>query len=78
MPKDLYGILELSRGADSNEIRKQYLKLSRMYHPDKVSNEQKAGAEEKFKAISEAYEILSDDNKKAVYDRCGSEEEFLR
>jgi DnaJ family protein A protein 2 len=71
MTKDLYGILELPRGADSNEIRKQYLKLSRQYHPDKVSNEMKAVSEEKFKAISEAYEILSDDQKKSFYDQTG-------
>jgi DnaJ family protein A protein 2 len=71
MSKDLYGALELPRGADSSEIRKQYLKLSRMYHPDKVSNEQKESAEAKFKSISEAYEILSDDEKKAYYDQTG-------
>lgn len=71
MTKDLYGILELAKGADVNEIRKQYLKLSRQHHPDKVSNEMKAVSEEKFKAISEAYEILSDDQKKSFYDQTG-------
>ena len=71
MPKDLYGILELPRGADSSEVRKQYLKLSRQFHPDKVPNDQKNVAEEKFKAISEAYEILSDDGKKTFYDQTG-------
>jgi len=71
MTKDLYGILELARGADANEVRKQYLKLSRQYHPDKVSNEMKAVSEEKFKAISEAYEILSDEGKKSFYDQTG-------
>ena len=71
MSKDLYGVLELPRGAESNEIRKQYLKLSRLYHPDKVSNEQKESAEAKFKSISEAYEILSDEGKKAYYDQTG-------
>jgi DnaJ family protein A protein 2 len=71
MPKDLYGILGLSKAAELNEIRKNYLKLSRQFHPDKVSNEQKFEAEEKFKAISEAYEILSDENKKSFYDQTG-------
>jgi DnaJ-class molecular chaperone len=71
MPKDLYGALELPRGADSSEIRKQYLKLSRQFHPDKVPTDQKLMAEERFKAISEAYEILSDDSKKSFYDQTG-------
>jgi len=71
MPKDLYGILELQRGAESSEVRKQYLKLSRMYHPDKAPVDQKHVAEEKFKAISEAYEILSDEGKKNFYDQTG-------
>jgi len=71
MSKDLYSILELPRGAESNEIRKQYLKLSRQYHPDKASAQDKETAEEKFKAISNAYEILSDDQKKAFYDQTG-------
>ena len=71
MTKDLYRSLELQRGADSSEVRKQYLKLSRQYHPDKASSEQKSVAEEKFKEISEAYEILSDENKKTFYDQTG-------
>jgi DnaJ-class molecular chaperone len=71
MSKDLYGVLELSRGAEQNEIRKQYLKLSRQYHPDKVPTDQKESAEEKFKKISEAYEILSDEGKKSYYDQTG-------
>jgi len=71
MPKDLYGVLELPRGADSSDIRKQYLKLSRQYHPDKAPADQKIVAEEKFKAISEAYEVLSDDDKKSFYDQTG-------
>lgn len=71
MSKDLYSILELPKGAESNEIRKQYLKLSRQYHPDKASAQDKEAAEEKFKAVSNAYEILSDDQKKAFYDQTG-------
>lgn len=71
MSQDLYSTLELPRGADSSEIRKQYLKLSRIHHPDKASAEDKTTAEEKFKKISHAYEILSDDSKKAFYDQTG-------
>jgi len=71
MPQDLYATLELPRGADSSEIRKQYLKLSRTYHPDKVNSSEKDAAEEKFKKISHAYEILSDDSKKSFYDQTG-------
>jgi DnaJ family protein A protein 2 len=72
MPKDLYSILELERNADSNDIRKQYIKLSRQYHPDKVSDDQKEEATAKFKEISGAYEVLSDANAKAFYDQTGS------
>lgn len=71
MSKDLYKILEVSKGADASEIRKQYLKLSRQYHPDKVSNDQKEVAEEKFKVISQAYEVLSDPEQKSYYDMTG-------
>jgi len=71
MSKDLYSILGLSRGADSGEIRRQYLKLSRQFHPDKVSSDQKESAEARFKGISEAYEILSDDQKRSFYDQTG-------
>jgi DnaJ family protein A protein 2 len=71
MSQDLYGILELSKGADSSEIRKQYLKLSRSFHPDKAPAQDKEKAEEKFKKIVHAYEILSDDEKRMFYDQTG-------
>ena len=71
MPKDLYSILEVQRGADSSEIRRSYLKLSRQYHPDKASEDEKSAAEAKFKEISAAYEILSDDTKRSFYDQTG-------
>ena len=71
MSKDLYSVLELQKGADSSEIRKQYLKLSRQYHPDKASQEKQEEATEKFKEISKAYEVLSDNDKKAFYDQTG-------
>lgn len=71
MSRDLYSVLELPKGADSSEIRRQYLKLSRIYHPDKVSPDQQEEATEKFKEISKAYEVLSDNDKKAFYDQTG-------
>jgi DnaJ-class molecular chaperone len=68
---DLYTTLELPKSADSSEIRKQYLKLSRIHHPDKAPAAEKAVAEEKFKKLVEAYEILSDDSKRSFYDQTG-------
>jgi DnaJ-class molecular chaperone len=71
MPGDLYSILGLQKGADDSEIRKQYLKLSKQYHPDKVSDDLKVEYEEKFKEVSRAYEILKDDQQRAFYDQTG-------
>ena len=67
--KDYYKILEVSRDAPQDEIKKAYRKLARKYHPDvsKVAN-----AEEKFKEIGEAYEVLKDSEKRAQYDQFGS------
>jgi DnaJ-class molecular chaperone len=61
----LYEHLGLQKGADSGEIRRAYLRLSKTEHPDK------GGSEERFKKIQEAYEILSDDEKKSFYDQTG-------
>lgn len=71
MSRDLYSILELQRGADSSEIRKQYRKLSLIHHPDKAAPEKQAEATEKFQEISKAYEVLSDNEKRAFYDQTG-------
>lgn len=68
MSKSLYDTLEISENASSEEIKKAYRKLARKYHPD-INKE--AGAEEKFKEVNAAYEVLSDENKKAQYDRFG-------
>jgi len=65
--EDYYKILEVSRAANSDEIKKAYRKLAKKYHPD--SNPGDKAAETKFKKISEAYETLSDENKKTDYDR---------
>ncbi|MCE3047096.1 DnaJ C-terminal domain-containing protein [Helicobacter kayseriensis] len=68
MAKSLYSTLEVSENASAEEIKKSYRKLARKYHPD-INKE--PGAEEKFKEITAAYEILSDPQKKAQYDQYG-------
>jgi len=67
--KDYYEILGIARGADADEIRKAYRKLARKFHPD--LNPGDKASEERFKKVQEAYDILSDDNKKKVYDQFG-------
>lgn len=68
MSKSLYETLEVSPTASSDEIKKSYRRLARKYHPD-INKE--AGAEEKFKEINAAYEILSDEKKRKQYDQFG-------
>ena len=67
--KDFYEILGISKGATAAEIKKAYRKMAVKYHPDK--NPGDATAEEKFKEAAEAYEVLSDENKRARYDQYG-------
>jgi len=67
--KDYYKILGVSREAPQDEIKRAYRKLARKYHPD-VSKE--AQAEERFKALGEAYEVLKDPEKRAAYDQLGA------
>lgn len=68
--KDYYKTLGVDRKASTDEIRSAYRKLAMKYHPDKNPGDKKA--EEKFKEINEAYQVLSDEQKRAHYDRLGS------
>ncbi len=67
--KDFYSTLNVSRTASADEIKKAYRKLAMQFHPDKNPGDKKA--EEKFKEISEAYDTLSDQKKRDMYDRFG-------
>jgi molecular chaperone DnaJ len=67
--KDYYSTLGVKKGATADEIRKAFRKLARRYHPDVNPNDKKA--EEKFKEISEANDVLSDEKKRKVYDQLG-------
>jgi curved DNA-binding protein len=66
--RDYYEILGVTRGADADEVKRAYRKLARKFHPD-VSKEK--NAEEKFKEVQEAYEVLRDSDKRAAYDQLG-------
>lgn len=69
--RDYYEILGIGREATEKEIKTAYRKLAREWHPDLHSGKDKEAAEEKFKQINEAYEVLSDPDKRAKYDRLG-------
>ena len=68
--KDYYKILGVDRNADANAIKKAYRKLAKKYHPD--TNQENSVANEKFKEVTEAYEILHDEEKRKLYDRFGT------
>lgn len=72
MPRDYYEVLGVAKDASQDDIKKAYRSLAKKYHPD-VSTEPKDVAEAKFKEISEAYEILSDPEKRKLYDQYGHE-----
>ncbi len=68
--RDYYEVLGVPRNASADDIKKAYRKLAMKYHPDRNRDDPK-GAEEKFKEVAEAHEVLSDEQKKAAYDRFG-------
>jgi molecular chaperone DnaJ len=65
--KDYYAVLGVADTATAKEIKSAYRKLSRQYHPDANSGD--AGAEERFKEISAAYDVIGDEDKRTAYDR---------
>ncbi len=73
--RDYYEILGLAKNASEDEIKKAYRKLSMKFHPDRVSAEEKAEAEVKFKEMKEAYEVLSNGQQRAAYDQYGHQEQ---
>src|SRR4051812_33318025 len=69
MKRDYYEVLGVSKNASAEEVKKAYRKVAMQYHPDRNPGDK--AAEEKFKEAAEAYEVLSDGEKKAQYDRFG-------
>src|SRR2546426_7807992 len=69
---DYYGVLGVPRGASKDEVKRAYRRLAKKYHPDLNKDNPKA-AEEKFKQLSEAYEVLADDDKRKIYDQFGAD-----
>src|SRR5215210_7980890 len=67
--KDYYGILGVKKDAKADEIKKSYRRLARKHHPDVNPNDK--ASEEKFKEVQEAYDVLSDEKKRKVFDRFG-------
>src|SRR5213083_1933953 len=67
--QDFYETLGVTKTADAEELKRAYRKLAMQFHPDRNPGDQ--SAEQKFKNISEAYDVLKDDQKRAVYDRFG-------
>ncbi|EQD40716.1 heat shock protein, partial [mine drainage metagenome] len=71
MAKDYYSALGVNKTASQDDIKKAFRQLAMKYHPDSTKEDKKV-AEEKFKEISEAYEVLSDPDKRRMYDQTGS------
>ena len=68
--RDYYEVLGIQKGASDDEIKRAFRKLAIKYHPDKNQGDKEA--EQKFKEINEAYQVLSDPEKKAQYDQFGT------
>ncbi|KAJ2664488.1 Molecular chaperone (DnaJ super) [Coemansia sp. RSA 1200] len=73
MGKDYYSILGVTKEADDDELKKAYRKLALKWHPDRHKDDDKEHAEKEFKDVSEAYEVLSDKQKRQIYDQFGEE-----
>ena len=71
MPRDYYEVLGLSKSASAEEISKAYKSLARKHHPDRNPGDK--NAEGRFKEIQNAYDVLNDPKKKAIYDQFGTE-----
>src|SRR5205807_10600826 len=71
--RDYYETLGVSKTASADEIKSAFRKLARKHHPDVAKPKEKSAAEEKFKQINEAYEVLSDPEKRAKYDQLGAD-----
>jgi len=69
--RDYYDVLGIGRETSPEEIKKAYRRLAMQFHPDRVPPQQKAEAEERFKEVSEAYEVLADEEKRRLYDAYG-------
>ena len=72
MGKDYYAILGVPKTASEEEIRKAYKKMALKWHPDR-NRENKEAAEKQFKEVAEAYEVLSDKQKRTIFDQYGEE-----
>src|SRR5436190_3741116 len=71
--RDYYETLGVSKTASADEIKSAFRKLARKHHPDVAKPKEKSAAEEKFKQINEAYEVLSDPEKRQKYDQLGAD-----
>src|SRR4030066_1163010 len=70
---DYYDILGVSKGASADELKKAYRKQALEWHPDRHQGADKEAAEKRFKEINEAYQVLSDSQKRSAYDQFGHE-----
>jgi len=72
-PDDYYELLEVGRNSDADEIKRAYRRQALKWHPDKQDADNRAYAEERFKLVSEAYQVLSDPQKRAAFDQFGKD-----